>query len=143
MRIMGLDVGDKTIGVAVSDLLGLTAQGVTAIRRSDLGEDLQQLARLIEQYEVELVVLGLPKNMDGTIGPQGEKVLAFRDVLERELKIPTVLQDERWSTIEAERLLIHADLSRAKRKKVIDKMAASVILQSYLDSRARGGQNQD
>lgn len=137
MRIMGLDVGDKTIGVAVSDPLGLTAQGITTIKRSELAEDLRQVARLVEQYGVELVVLGLPKNMDGTIGPQGEKVLAFRDTLERELKIPTVLQDERWSTLEAERLLIRADLSRLKRKKVIDKMAASVILQGYLDARFR------
>lgn len=137
MRIMGLDVGDKTIGVAVSDPLGLTAQGITIIKRSELAEDLRQVARLVEQYGVELVVLGLPKNMDGTIGPQGEKVLAFRDTLERELKIPTVLQDERWSTLEAERLLIRADLSRSKRKKVIDKMAASVILQGYLDARFR------
>ncbi|HHY60142.1 MAG TPA: Holliday junction resolvase RuvX [Clostridia bacterium] len=137
MRIMGLDVGDKTIGVAVSDPLGLTAQGITTIKRSELAEDLRQVARLVEQYGVELVVLGLPKNMDGTIGPQGEKVLAFRDTLERELKIPTVLQDERWSTLEAERLLIRADLSRSKRKKVIDKMAASVILQGYLDARFR------
>lgn len=143
MRIMGLDIGDKTIGVAVSDPLGLTAQGVTVIKRSGPEEDLRRLAQLIEEYEVELVVLGLPKNMNGTLGPQGEKVLAFRDILEKELQIPTVLQDERWSTIEAERLLLHAGVSRAKRKKVIDKMAAGVILQSYLDSRYHSRHNQD
>lgn len=134
MRIMGLDVGDKTIGVSVSDPLGLTAQGVTTIKRTSIEEDLEQLQQLIDTYEVKLIVLGLPKNMNGTIGAQGEKVLAFRDLLEEQLKIPTVLQDERLSTLEAERFLIHADVSRAKRKKVIDKMAASVILQSYLDS---------
>lgn len=134
MRIMGLDVGDKTIGVSVSDPLGLTAQGVTTIRRATIEEDLIQLQQLIDAYEVKLIVLGLPKNMNGTIGPQGEKVLAFRDILEGQLKIPTVLQDERLSTLEAERFLIHADVTRAKRKKVIDKMAASVILQTYLDS---------
>lgn len=142
MRIMGLDVGDKTIGVSVSDPLGLTAQGITTIKRNSIEEDLAQLQQLIDTYEVDLIVLGLPKNMNGTIGPQGEKVLAFRGILEEQLNTPTVLQDERLSTIEAERFLIHADVSRAKRKKVIDKMAASVILQTYLDSRC-GNKDED
>lgn len=133
MRIMGLDVGDKTIGVAVSDPLGLTAQGVTTIKRVDDQKDLEQLQQLIETYEVEMLVLGLPKNMNGTIGPQGEKVLAFKSLLENALRLPIVLEDERLTTMEAERLLIDADVSRAKRKKVIDKLAAVVILQGYLD----------
>lgn len=137
MRIMGLDVGDRTIGVAISDPLGLTAQGITTIRRTNLEEDLAQLSQLMNTYEVKQLVLGFPKNMNGTIGSQGEKALAFKNVLEKQFKMPVFLQDERLSTAEAERLLIKADLRRSKRKKVIDKLAASVILQSYLDSLAR------
>jgi putative Holliday junction resolvase len=130
---MGLDIGDKTIGVAVSDPLGLTAQGITTIKRSDAESDLQQLKQLIESYQVELLVVGLPKNMNGTVGPQGEKVLAFKTLLEDRFNLPVVLEDERLTTVAAERMLINADVSRAKRKKVIDKLAASVILQGYLD----------
>ncbi|NLL18871.1 MAG: Holliday junction resolvase RuvX [Clostridia bacterium] len=133
MRIMGLDIGDKTIGVAVSDPLGLTAQGITTIKRLDDETDLEQLQQLIESYQVELLVVGLPKNMNGTIGPQGEKVLAFKTLLEDRFNLPVVLEDERLTTVTAERMLIDADVSRAKRKKVIDKLAASVILQGYLD----------
>lgn len=133
MRIMGLDLGTKTIGVAVSDLLGLTAQGIKTINRTQSEEDLSQLKELITEYEVTKIVLGLPKNMDGTIGPQGEKVLAFQQLLKGELALEVELQDERLSTVEAERFLITADLRRGKRKKVIDKLAATIILQSYLD----------
>jgi putative Holliday junction resolvase len=130
---MGLDIGDKTIGVAVSDPLGLTAQGITTIKRLDDETDLEQLQQLIESYQVELLVVGLPKNMNGTVGPQGEKVLAFKTLLEDRFNLPVVLEDERLTTVTAERMLIDADVSRAKRKKVIDKLAASVILQGYLD----------
>ncbi|NLC76987.1 MAG: Holliday junction resolvase RuvX [Clostridia bacterium] len=137
MRTMGLDVGDKTIGVAVSDPLGLTAQGITTIKRAGEAEDLAELRQLAESYQVGLVVLGLPRNMNGTIGPQGEKVLAFKAQLEAALGLPVELQDERLTTVAAEKLLISADVSRARRKKVIDKMAAAVILQCYLDQCSR------
>lgn len=136
MRIMGLDVGDKTIGVAVSDALGWTAQGLEVIRRvENIDKDLARLGEIIKEYEVEEIVVGLPKNMNGTLGERAQKVLAFVDILKEELGLPIKLWDERLSTVEAEKMLIQADVSRAKRKKVIDKMAACVILQSYLTSR--------
>ncbi|MFA5535605.1 MAG: Holliday junction resolvase RuvX [Bacillota bacterium] len=135
MRYMGLDLGEKTIGVAISDPLGLTAQGVTTIKRIDLEKDLKELESLAENYLVEQIVLGFPKNMNGTIGPQGERTLEFKKVLESALDLEVILQDERLSTMEVERVLIDANVKRAKRKKVIDKMAATVILQSYLNSK--------
>ncbi|MBU2700919.1 putative Holliday junction resolvase [Sporomusaceae bacterium BoRhaA] len=138
MRIIGLDVGDRTIGVAVSDLLGWTAQGVEVIRRKNTDLDFERLAELIDQYEVENVLIGWPKNMNGTIGPRCEKVQAFAD--EFKLRFPAqkiILWDERLSTVAAAKSLIAADVSRAKRKKVIDKMAAVFILQGYLDSHMR------
>lgn len=138
---MGLDVGDKTIGVAVSDSLGFIAQGVEVIRRSsDNQQGFKRLKELVQEYEVTQLVVGLPRNMNGTIGPQGEKVQQFAAKLEKMLSLPLAMWDERLSTAEAERLLIGADVSRGKRRKVIDKMAASIILQGYLDykSMARG-----
>jgi len=135
MRIMGLDVGDKTIGVAVSDALGWTAQGITVIRREILAKDLACLSAIIKEYEVKEIVVGLPKNMNGTLGERAEKTLAFGQELEENLGLPVKWWDERLSTVEAERILLQGDVSRAKRKKVIDKMAAAVILQSYLTSR--------
>jgi putative Holliday junction resolvase len=135
MRILGLDVGDKTIGVAVCDELGLTAQGVEVIRRSSPARDFARLAELVATYGVEAIVIGLPKNMNGTIGPRGEAVQGF--AAEVEAAFPAVkvsLWDERLSTVAAERSLIAADVSRAKRRQVIDKMAAVFILQGYLDS---------
>lgn len=137
-RILGLDVGDKTIGVAVSDGLGLTAQSVITIRRQNINKDIAELKELIDEYEAVEVVVGLPKNMDGSLGPQSEKVLAFVEKLKRAFPLPVELYDERLSTAQALKALIAADLSRAKRKKIIDKMAAQVILQGYLDrKRAR------
>lgn len=137
MRILGLDYGDKTIGVAVSDPFGWTAQGVEIIRRTNENEykkSLARLAELIAQYEVEKIVLGFPKNMDNTEGPRCEKTRAFKERLERRFQnIPVILWDERMSTIAAERSLLEADMSRAKRKNVIDKMAAVHILQGFLD----------
>ncbi|MTI48969.1 Holliday junction resolvase RuvX [Sporosalibacterium faouarense] len=132
-RLLGLDVGDKTIGVAVSDPLGLTAQGVTTIRRKGIKTDLQELSEIIEKYDIKEVVVGLPKNMNNTIGPQGEKVLKFIDKLKGKLEVEVILQDERLTTVSAERALINADVSRKKRKGVIDKVAATFILQSYLE----------
>lgn len=134
MRIMGLDVGEKTIGVAVSDPLGWTAQGVTTIRRrGSLEEDLKAILRLVQEYRVERVVVGLPRNMNGSLGPQAKKVLDFMQALEERLKLPVVPWDERLTTSAAERVLIAADLSRRRRKGVVDRLAAVLILQSYLD----------
>lgn len=138
MRILGLDVGDKTIGIAVSDSLLFTAQGVEVIRRTSLAKDLERLRQLIEEYEVSTILVGMPKNMNGTIGPRGELVQQFAAQLEE--VFPNALirfWDERLSTVASERMLIAADVSRAKRKQVIDKMAAVFILQGYLDSLPR------
>lgn len=135
MRILALDVGDKTIGVAVCDELKLTAQGVEVIRRTSVDRDFARLNELIAQYEVGTVVIGLPKNMNGTIGPRGELVKEFADALSE--KVPAVaikFWDERLSTVAAEKSLIAADVSRARRRQVIDKMAAVFFLQGYLDS---------
>ncbi|ERI90334.1 RNAse H domain protein, YqgF family [Clostridiales bacterium oral taxon 876 str. F0540] len=134
MRILGLDIGDKTIGVALSDPLGYTAQGIKTIMRKSKKADLEELKNLCTQYEVETIVAGLPKNMNGTIGPQGEKVKIFCDLVESETGLPVKLWDERLTTVAAHRAMLEADLSRAKRKKIVDKMAATYILQGYLDS---------
>jgi putative Holliday junction resolvase len=135
MRILALDVGDKTIGVAASDLLLLTAQGIEVIRRTSLARDLIRLGEIINEYEVGTIIIGLPKNMNGSIGPRGESMQEFANqVAESFPKMKVHLWDERLSTVGAQRALIAADVSRAKRKKVIDKMAAVFILQGYLDS---------
>ncbi|AJQ27805.1 MULTISPECIES: Holliday junction resolvase RuvX [Pelosinus] len=135
MRILALDVGDKTIGVAASDLLLLTAQGIEVIRRTSLERDLSRLNEIITEYEVGTILIGLPKNMNGSIGPRGELMQTFANlVAETFPTMKVVLWDERLSTVGAQKALIAADVSRAKRKKVIDKMAAVFILQGYLDS---------
>jgi putative Holliday junction resolvase len=133
---MGLDLGDKTIGISMSDELGWTAQGLEVIRRNvDSPEaDFERLDQLIEAYQVSKVVLGLPKNMNGTVGPRGELCKEFGRILEERTGIPIKMWDERLSTVAAERMLISADVSRKKRKQVIDKMAAVIILQGFLDS---------
>ncbi|RJE48351.1 MULTISPECIES: Holliday junction resolvase RuvX [unclassified Dehalobacter] len=135
MRIMGLDLGEKTIGVAMSDPLGITAQGVEVIRRTGKEKDREELARLIREYEVDEIVLGYPKNMNGTLGERAKLTEVFAEELREEYLLPVKLWDERLSTIGAQRALLEADLSRAKRKKVIDKMAAVFILQGYLNSK--------
>lgn len=134
-RIMGLDVGDKTIGVAVSDLMGVTAQGVKTVKRVGKKKDIEELKAIIKEKQVNKIVSGLPKNMNGTLGPQGEKVVKFCDLLEKETGIKIEYWDERLSTVAAERSLIEADVRREKRKKVIDMLAAVIILQGYLDSK--------
>lgn len=133
---MGLDVGSKTIGVAVSDPLGWTAQGVETIRRNKIEQDLHRIEQLIKQYEVEKIIVGMPKNMNGTIGTKGVEILNFIDLLRKSYGITVEAWDERLTTLAAERSLIEADLSRKKRKQVIDKLAAVLILQSYLDKLA-------
>ena len=133
-RIMGLDVGDKTIGVALSDPLGWTAQGLETIRRIGIKKDLKRLEEIIREYDVDKIVVGLPKNMDGSIGPQCQKVLKFNERLGRRFNNIEIIQwDERLTTVSAERTLLEADVSRKKRKEVIDKIAAVHILQGYLD----------
>jgi len=135
MRVMGLDVGTKTVGVAVSDGLGLTAQGVTTVRRSSWKEDLAELGRLAEEHEVHHFVLGLPLNMDGSEGPRAQASRQFGDKLSHTLGKSVEYWDERLSTVAATRTLLEADLNRAKRKQVIDQVAAQFILQGWLDAR--------
>ena len=136
MRALALDIGDKTIGVAASDLLGITAQGVETIRRTSNKDDLKRLGELLEQYEATTFIIGLPKNMDGTEGTRCELVKKFAEKICAAFpNVKQIFWDERLSTVAATRSLIEADLSRKKRKKVIDKMAAVYILQGWLDSR--------
>ena len=136
MRALGLDFGQKTIGVAVSDSLGWTAQGVEIIRREeedDLKASVERIGELCRQYGIEIIILGYPKNMNNTAGDRAKKSERFKKRLKKELKLPVKLWDERLSTVAAERDLLEADVSRTNRKKVIDKMAAVFILQGYLD----------
>lgn len=140
MKKLALDVGDKTIGVAVSDPMLITAQGITTIERVGIRKDTGKILELIREHDCDTVVIGLPKKLDGTDSIQTEKVYEFKTRLENKLKgsgmghIKLVYQDERLTTVMAEKVLIEADVSRSKRKKVIDKQAAVLILQSYLDT---------
>ena len=136
MRIMGLDVGSKAVGVAISDPLGFTAQGLEIIQIDEEKEQFgfERLTELVEQYKVDKFVLGLPKNMNNTSGPRVEASKAYGEKIAQLFQIPVEYQDERLTTVAAERMLIEqADVSRSKRKKVIDKLAAQLILQNYLD----------
>ena len=132
MRIMGLDVGSKTIGVAISDELGITAQGFKTIKRKAMEDDFRELYAIISQFQIEKIVVGLPKNMDGSLGKQAEFVLGWIEDLKNKIQLPVETWDERLSTVEATKTLLKADLSRKKRKEVIDKVAAVLILQGYL-----------
>ncbi|MBR1590470.1 MAG: Holliday junction resolvase RuvX [Acidaminococcaceae bacterium] len=137
MRTMSLDLGTRTIGIAVSDLTGMIANGVETIRRTSPERDFVRIGELLSEWEVEEIVLGYPKNMNGTIGERAKAPEAFAEELKRRFDgIPVVLWDERLSTVAAEKVLIDADLQRKKRRKVIDMMAAVVILQNYLDSKS-------
>lgn len=140
MRIMSLDVGSRTIGVACSDALFLTAQGIETIRRTSLEADFNRIRELIASYEVEEIVVGMPKNMNGTKGDRAIKTEEFVAKLKEVVTVPIVFWDERLTTVMAERSLIEADVSRKKRKAVIDKMAAVVILQGYLEWRRNSRQ---
>lgn len=133
MRIMALDVGSRTIGIACSDALLMTAQGIETIRRTSLENDFSRLRELISEYEVHELVVGMPKNMNGTKGDRAEKTEEFVEKMKAVIDLPVIFWDERLSTVMAERQLIAADVSRKKRKGIIDKMAAVVILQGYLD----------
>ncbi|MFE2775866.1 Holliday junction resolvase RuvX [Aerococcus urinaeequi] len=136
MRYLGLDVGSKTVGVAVSDPFGWTAQGVEIIPIDEELEEfgLDRLGELIAEYKVEALVLGLPKNMNNSIGPRAEASQKYRQLVIDRFDLPVFYQDERLTTVQAERMLIANDVSRKKRKKVIDKLAAVLILQNYLDA---------
>ncbi|MBI5250397.1 MAG: Holliday junction resolvase RuvX [Desulfomonile tiedjei] len=138
MRILGLDIGSKRIGMAVSDELGFTAQGLETLDSRDQGTDALNITKIVKEYGVTEIVVGMPYNMNGTEGPQVKKVRDFMERLSQEVDIPLREWDERLSTAAAERTLLEADLSRAKRRKVIDKLAAVLILQGYLDNRSRG-----
>lgn len=135
MKVMGLDVGSKTIGIAISDAFGWTAQGLTTIRwdERDIHSANEELKQIIAEHGVEKAVIGLPKNMNGSIGERGQASENYAKYFEKVHEIPAVLWDERLTTVAAERVLLEADVSRKKRKKVIDKMAAVMILQGYLD----------
>lgn len=138
MRIMGLDYGSKTVGVAISDALGLTAQGIEIIRRTQENKLRQTLARieaLVKEYEVTAIVLGFPKNMNNSIGDRAEKSLAFREMLERRTGLDVFMWDERLTTVEANRTLIEGGVRRENRGKYVDKLAAIFILQGFLDSK--------
>ena len=137
MRVMGLDYGSKTVGVAVSDPLGITAQGIETITRKEenkLRKTLARIEELVKEYEVEKIVLGFPKNMNNTIGDRAEKSLELKAMLERRIGIPVIMWDERLTTVEAERTLIESNVRREERKKYVDKIAAVFILQGYLNS---------
>ena len=136
MRIMGLDFGSKTVGVAVSDALLITAQGIEIVRREQenkLRRSLARIEELIKEYEVEKIVLGLPKNMDGSCGERVEKTLEFKAMLERRTGLEVITWDERLTTVAADRLMIEANVRREDRKKYVDSIAATFILQGYLD----------
>lgn len=145
MRKIALDVGDKTVGVALSDELGITAQGLMTLERVGIRKDTGKILDLVREYHCDTIVIGLPKKLDGTDSIQTEKVYEFRRMLENKMRstamkgVEVVWQDERLTTVMAEKVLIEADVSRKKRKQVIDKQAAVLIMQSYLDS--QGAQN--
>ena len=142
MRVMGLDYGSKTIGVAISDPLGLTSQGIEIIRREEenkLRKSLRRIEELIKEYQVEEIVLGFPKNMNNTIGERAEKSLQLKETLERRCKLPVIMWDERLTTVEANRTLMESKVRRENRSKYVDMIAAVFILQGYLDSKANPG----
>ena len=144
MRIMGLDYGSKTVGVAISDALCITAQGIETIQRKEenkLRKTLARIEELAKEYQVDRIVLGFPKNMNNTIGERAEKSLELKEMLERRTGLPVIMWDERLTTVEAERTLMESGVRREERKKYVDKIAAVFILQGYLDSLSIGGEH--
>lgn len=135
VRILGLDIGTKRIGVAVSDPLGITAQSVSVVECKGSEKDLERIVALVEEYRATEIVVGVPYNMDGSEGPQAQQVRRFMAEIAVRSGLPVREWDERLSTVAAERVLLEADMSRAKRRKVVDKLAAAIILQGFLDKR--------
>ena len=134
MKCLGLDLGTKTLGISISDINGIIALPFTTIRYQESYDELiPELTKIINENNIEKIILGLPKNMNNTIGERALKTLEFKEILEKEFKLEVIMQDERLSTVSAESFLIKNDISRKKRKQVIDKMASQVILQSFLD----------
>jgi putative Holliday junction resolvase len=134
MRILGLDIGDVRIGVAISDPLRIIAQGMQFVKRTSIKDDVEAIKRIMDDNEVSEIVVGLPKTLNGEIGVQAQKVLDFVEILRAAIKVPILLYDERLTTVAANKTLIEANMSRKKRKKVVDKISAVFILQGYLDS---------
>ena len=136
MKTLGLDLGTRTLGIAMSDALGMMAHGIETLRfgENHYSKAIQHVQELIKKEKITSIVLGLPKNMNGSIGERGQVTQEFAKNLEEATNVPVILWDERLTTMQVERVLISADVSRNKRKKVVDKMAATIILQSYLDS---------
>lgn len=132
-KVAGLDVGDKTIGVAISDPMRIIAQGITTIIRTKLDEDLEKVLKILKENDVELIVVGMPKNMNDTIGPQAQRVMNFANRLKDKSGIELIYQDERLTTVSANKVLIESKVRRENRKKYVDKIAATYILQTYLD----------
>lgn len=135
MRTLALDVGTKTIGVAVSDELGITANGITTIKRAGLKDDLNELGIIIKEYKPGEIVVGVPYQMDGSVSERGQQILNFAEKIKEAFSLPIHFWDESFSTVNAEKKLIEGNMSRKKRKKVIDKIAAVFILQEYLESK--------
>jgi len=133
MRILGIDFGIKRMGLAISDEMGMMGHGIATLTRKNPEYDSRELRKTIEKYSPETIVVGLPKNMDGSLGPAAQQVLDFVDYLKQTFSLPVETWDERLSTVEAERVMLEADMSRRKRKKNVDKIAAAIILQGYLD----------
>jgi len=133
MRIMGIDYGEKRIGIAISDPLGITAQGLPTIERTNIQADIQKILNIIREKEVNEIVVGLPKHMNNTLGEKAQAVMAFVDLLKKHVTIPVNTIDERLSTIRAHKAMLEGDLSRKKRKDRVDMIAAQLILQGYLD----------
>jgi len=135
LRILGIDLGERRIGISISDELGITAQGLPTIKSINEIEDLKNIKEIIDKYGVEKIVLGFPINMNGSSGVQAKKAILFAEKLKSSFQLPVELEDERLSTSKAEKFLIETDRSRKKRKKVVDKISAIIILQSFLDRR--------
>lgn len=135
MRTLGIDLGNRTVGMAISDAMGIIASpiGTERISEQNLDEALIAVKKIIEERGVEAIALGFPKNMNGTVGPQGEYCLRFKEILEKETGLVVTMIDERLTTRQADAIMLEADISRAKRKKNVDKLAATIILQTYLD----------
>ena len=134
MKYLGLDLGSRTLGLALSDDRGIIANSLTVIRHNEEYDRLiLEVEKIVNEYKVEAIVLGLPKNMNNTLGPKGELSLQFQDKLQQKLSIPIFLQDERLTTVSAHKALLESNMSRKKRKTVVDSVAATIILQTFLD----------